>query len=427
MRNLLFIPLFLCALLYCSNDRIAGTADDVNTGSILGSIIKDPRSINDTVIVSLYRGDSSNGFPAHKTTPLKTLKTIAGDYRFDSLAVGVYRVDVQNDSIIVGEKNNISLDSDQNATVDIRTVPVINIMMSIQSDQNIIVTGISIENGKIKKLESGYVLKIAGVDTQSFEIKFDQNGNPCTTQVQIILGDDGTAAFKPATTSITITPSYKTDCLAPGAILCMPFDSGLAEDVSGNGNNGRIVGATPTIDRFGNPKGALLFNGKDNYVIVDSIQGIVAGNSPKTISGWFNSNNPDNYLQIFFGLGSPSNYYNFQIGIDHGSAESEAQFRINNGYEFYNARIGVKSDPYFDGRWHHCVLTYDDSTTRVYIDGLLKAESNVFAYALPEKPVLVLGMDIDLMGFGFNGALDDIRVFNRAIDADEVLLLYNQK
>lgn len=40
--------------------------------------------------------------------------------------------------------------------------------------------------------------------------------------------------------------------------VCMPFN-GNANDISGNGNNGVIVGATLTSDRFGNPNSAYSF------------------------------------------------------------------------------------------------------------------------------------------------------------------------
>ena len=45
-----------------------------------------------------------------------------------------------------------------------------------------------------------------------------------------------------------------------GCVANYPFN-GNAEDISGNGNNGTVYGATLTTDRFGNPNSAYNFNG----------------------------------------------------------------------------------------------------------------------------------------------------------------------
>jgi hypothetical protein len=430
MRLLCISAALVFTFVQCVGYNLAVTADDVNSGSILGSIVRDPRSPDDTVTVCLYRSDTVEGLSkrhsGHKA-PLKTVKTVEGSYRFDSLSEGVYWIHVINDSIIVGKKDDIRLESGQIAKVDIVVVIVINVKFSIQSDQNITVNDISIDNGKINKLEGGYVLTIAGVDTQSFEITFDQNGKTSTTKVQIVLQNNVTAIFehRAGPVDVNIMPSYESDCIVPGAIACFSFNNGKADDASGNGNHGRIVGATPTADRFGNPNSALLFDGNDDYVIVEELRGTIPGNTPKTVSGWFNSSKPNKYLQMLFGFGTYSTPNNFQIGVGPTtSMDDQYQFRVNGWGDRYDWRTGIPSGEYFDGKWHHCAVTYDGTTTKVYFDGALAASTEQFKYVTPEASSLVIGREIDLVEWEFDGALDDIKVFARAINESEVATLF---
>jgi hypothetical protein len=433
MKYLLFSIAAFCTLLGCAFPQVAGTADDVNSGSIIGSILRDPRSTNDTVVVCLYSVDSAKALGKRHSAPkaaLKTLKITGDTYRFDSLASGAYRIRVLCDSIVVGKKDALHLESGKIDTINISVTLVVNVMLSVQSDPNISITGVSIDNGKSKKLESGYVLTVAAVDTQSFEIIYNVNGVSSISRVQIALNGNETARFKPLTdsTRAMLTPSFEPDCLVPGAIACLPFDGGQAIDASGNNNHGRVVGAVPTTDRYGRPNAALIFNGKDNYVIVDTLRGIAPGNSPKSISGWFRCEHFNKYLQMLFGFGTTEGSYNFQIGVGPlgGGLDTPYVFRVNGWGDSYDWRTGIPAIRFFDGQWHHCVLSYDGTAMRLYFDGSLAQQTLDFHYNTPTVPVLVIGNEIDLNEWEFDGALDDIRIFNRAIDANEVKLLFNQ-
>ena len=228
--------------------------------------------------------------------------------------------------------------------------------------------------------------------------------------------------------NVIIPVPTSCECVLKGAIVCLPFYNGSAEDVSGNGNHGKIAGAVPTADRFGNPNSALLFDGKDDYVIVEKLQGAVPGNTPKTISGWFNSSKPGKYLQMLFGFGTYATPNNFQIGTGPTtSMDDKFQFRVNGWGDSYDWRTGIPSGTYFDGKWHHCAVTYDGEITKVYFDGTLAASTDKFKYVTPEVSSLVIGREIDLVEWEFEGALDDIRIFDWAIDGQYIAQLYNEK
>lgn len=76
------------------------------------------------------------------------------------------------------------------------------------------------------------------------------------------------------------------------------------------------------------------------------------------------------------------------------------------------------------GRWHHVAATYDKTTWRLYVDGVLDAEKQVDA--VPRHDSLQhfgLGAAYNSMGVaagGLLGALDEARVYSRALSAEEL-------
>src|SRR4029079_19166505 len=76
------------------------------------------------------------------------------------------------------------------------------------------------------------------------------------------------------------------------------------------------------------------------------------------------------------------------------------------------------------GEWHHVAATYDGTTWRLFVDGVLDGEAA--ANAAPRKDSIqhfALGAALDSKGApsGYlKGSLDDVRVWDRARTADEI-------
>ena len=71
------------------------------------------------------------------------------------------------------------------------------------------------------------------------------------------------------------------DCL----VASYPF-SGSAMDISGNGNNGIVNGATLTKDRFGNENKAYAFDGRTSHINLGNAVGLKRYKSDYTVSFW---------------------------------------------------------------------------------------------------------------------------------------------
>lgn len=83
-----------------------------------------------------------------------------------------------------------------------------------------------------------------------------------------------------------------------------------------------------------------------------------------------------------------------------------------------------------DNRWHHVALSFDlasNAVVSIYIDGLLSgANRNTNSWAWPTSTVFSIGRAIDANSSfrKFNGHLDDVRLYNRLLTANEVAQIY---
>lgn len=71
------------------------------------------------------------------------------------------------------------------------------------------------------------------------------------------------------------------------------------------------------------------------------------------------------------------------------------------------------------GEWHHVAGTYDGTKLTIYIDGELKAEKETTAKITANAYPVGIGRDVE-RNRGFNGLIDDARIYNRALTIDEI-------
>jgi hypothetical protein len=215
---------------------------------------------------------------------------------------------------------------------------------------------------------------------------------------------------------LSCTGAFLPQNLFNGLVGWWPF-CGDADDESGNGNNGTVNGATLTTDRFGNTNSAYDFDG-NSLIIVDDTS-ILNFNSAFTISVWALKTGVDQtghllgkrtacadcQYQFGFDLSSPS----FGVGWGGGSFGQSSYLQ------------GVIAD--FDTSiWINYVGLFDGLNWKLFKNGALAGSLN--------SP-LVNPVPTDLLFGGsgtcqkFKGKLDDIGIWNRALDSSEVAQLYN--
>ena len=202
----------------------------------------------------------------------------------------------------------------------------------------------------------------------------------------------------------------------PVAYWAMDEGSGsVINDKSGNGNNGTLVnGATWAQGKHGN---ALSFDGVDDYVDAGSDSSLNITNAI-TIEAWVKPVNlTGSHHFIFKSL-------NYQVRTQDNKLRFVYQSTDNvwHGYE-------TDADVFALNVWHHIVITHiyeNGNSTKLYING--ENVSGTWYAGNGNTPTKTSGNSL-LVGKGgadfFNGAIDEVRVYNYARTAEEIMQDYN--
>ncbi len=206
-----------------------------------------------------------------------------------------------------------------------------------------------------------------------------------------------------------------------GLVAYYPFN-GNANDESGNGNHGTVNGATLTTDRFGNTNMAYNFNGSSNkiYSTVDSKASI----SQVTVLAWINSKGTGGYatptIAGVFSSGSQNPYYALNLEL-YTSYPRRPQFYAATTSVVASVGTNTRVN---DNNWHHVATVFDGSQVNVYLDGKLD-NSQSFPYTLRSFTSAVLAIGYSEGNYDWwNGAIDEVRIYNRALSPAEIQTLY---
>lgn len=226
-----------------------------------------------------------------------------------------------------------------------------------------------------------------------------------------------------------------------GLILFMPFN-GNANDESGNGNHGKVHGATLTLDRKGNPNGAYHFGGyhKKDYIKVPNSPSLKL-DKEITMSIWVKQP----LVQGMDGYGYKKDGHSMTLICKDGDRRGFYWMQTNHIQdrdqiiEFAGTWTGknygqVKSAPiHFSAtKWKHYAVTYDlkRRTAKLFYNGKLISTKK---YHHPDIFKQANNYDLYIGVFGyvglwfpFEGELDDIRIYNRALSDKEVKAIYTQ-
>ncbi len=185
-------------------------------------------------------------------------------------------------------------------------------------------------------------------------------------------------------------------------------------DVSGNGNTGYLNGQTATTTVIGKVGQALEFDGVNDYVDT----GITTTLTNFTVATWVK------------GIATPASgdssgpvhkEKNFQVVWDHNNSTFRGAAALSVGGSWYAAKFSTLNAD----TWYYLVATYDGETLNAYTDGVLTtSNTSPSGDASAETKPLVLGKHAAVSNY-WPGTIDDVRIYNRALSAGEVLKLYN--
>jgi hypothetical protein len=237
---------------------------------------------------------------------------------------------------------------------------------------------------------------------------------------------------KATTSTPTVTATQNKCCTTPptGMVSWWPGD-GNANDVQGS-NHGTL--STFAAGKVGQ---AFRLDGVNDNVKVLNSPSLNFGMGNFSIDAWINTTDssgvvvlldkrsgptPKGY-HLFLSDGKPG----FQMASGIGSSGCKAH--PTPGVACTNYGWGA---PFIaDGAWHHVAWVVDrtnlTSGARLYVDGVLKYTGDPMTDDLNTTSDLYMGMRTPAMGGGgfFRGDLDEVEIFNRALNQTDIQAIYN--
>lgn len=226
-------------------------------------------------------------------------------------------------------------------------------------------------------------------------------------EIEIPVGTKSTVQPGEAPSEPTLTQSFVGNLLSQ-----WNFDEdggNTAKDISGNGSDGTINGATWVSSPNGN---ALSFNGQRQYVDCGS-KAILKPTNNITIEMWVKpGESQTTWVNI---LGCHQNYQGYVVEQD-GNNLNRYYFAYNgdgteNHWQGINITTQLKT-----GVWQHFVVQKEGTTIRHYLDGVLSAEGMVDPgyvkiYHNPDEPFYIgIGWKLTSNRY-FNGQIDEVRIW----------------
>lgn len=198
----------------------------------------------------------------------------------------------------------------------------------------------------------------------------------------------------------------------------------MAYDFSGSNNDGTLkpLGSEPTwVD--GKSGKALSFDGNNDYVSVnDSVSLNITGQI--SIEAWIKP--PTTINSANSNMRVVDKQHAYYLLFDYPSANGKLKLVLRIGGSFVN--VPSTTNNWNAGQWYHIVGTYDGSTMKIYVNGALENSKpqtgNIEAtnYKLFFGTRAVNNIPTNMF---FNGIIDEVKIYSRALSANEILEHYN--
>ncbi len=190
------------------------------------------------------------------------------------------------------------------------------------------------------------------------------------------------------------------------------FDQGagtIAYDSSGYNNHGTIYGASWTS---GKVNGALSFDGTKEYVdcgnneTLDPTQGA-------TIEAWVKFNQ----------LPSAAKHIMSIAGRSGSGTDLDLQTETDDKFKFYidGSKLAVSNTVAETNKWYHIAGTYQaNNYIKIYVNGVLEKTTSIGVTRGTNPNNFSIGPSLIFPGRFFNGTIDEVKIFNRALSAGEI-------
>lgn len=259
-----------------------------------------------------------------------------------------------------------------------------------------------------------------------------EGGNPTTSSERTqIVNYQNSGVFKVTlelyykSTNQTITKIEYIDVLEPdfsnGLVAYYPFNDN-ANDESEYNNQGYVDGPYIDTDRFGDTNSCYSFDGDDDIIrVYDSEELYIDGEL--TLSAWIYPKEIKSQQIIRKGACHVNGPFKRPWGLSlSGTNDMIFTVTTNEGTNLKQAR-----KPGYDiETWYLITGVLKDGEMLLYINGELEATEKTNGHIIDDPLSMYIGTRLQLPSSTFNGKIDEIRIYDRALSESEVLYLYEK-
>lgn len=169
---------------------------------------------------------------------------------------------------------------------------------------------------------------------------------------------------------------------------------------------------------------AMHFDGMDDYIQVPNASSLITGASMVSISCWMKPENTAPGFPNYDGIVGFRNELDFDFYIlQLTSTTTEARFRNSSGINYDLVTPGLVVND-----WNHYVFTYNGSMLKLYINGQI-ADSTAASGTIvnPSVPLNMGLLQFQATNFFYNGSLDEVTLWNKALTAQEVNCIFKNE
>lgn len=189
-----------------------------------------------------------------------------------------------------------------------------------------------------------------------------------------------------------------------------PESGTVSSDLSGNSNNGTLtngVAYSPT------KQGTFIFDGVDDYISCGNGTSLNVGNNI-TVNSWFYVNSSSIYQPIVAKV-----LLDYSLGWEFANSSGQLRATLRPSATLIEAYAGTLTV----GNWYMGSMTFDNTTLRLYVNGVQSAASTGGPVTLNSTEPLTIGRRIQLNYY--NGNIANVFMYNRALTASEIQQNFN--
>lgn len=208
--------------------------------------------------------------------------------------------------------------------------------------------------------------------------------------------------------------------LNDGLVAHYPFN-GNANDSSGNENHGTVHGATLTVDRFGNANNAYTFDGLNDFIEVPNSNKLNFGSGPFSILLWAKTDYRTGGISLISKGAGFDHHHDAGWGISYASTPQSLYLLVGDGSSHIEHNTGYRSL----AEWTQIgMIRKSNGDVFMIADGLKIFTGKSFLGNTTNNISITMGKNNIYSGY-LQGSIDDIRIYNRALNESEVQTLYS--